>query len=539
MVTPRDPLVGRREELAFLRDRLAEARTGLGRVIILSEAGIGKTRLIEELVAAADGAQVGWGAAVDSAGMPAMWPWVRAVRHMPAPRMAVASVVAGTSRSEYRSADDASAAAFTADTGVVDALEEQARSAAGLMIVLDDLQWADGATLRLLERLAQEVRRLPMIVVGAHRDAAGGSLPAPIAHRADVLSLQPLTTAEAAALLSAAVTQSDPAAVRRAAELSGGSPLYLQTLARVAAEQLRGRAAWADVVGEAPELRHLVAAAMRAAGPDAAAAVTTLSVLGQDIDLDLAARLLGVGAPDAVVELLLPAVQAGLIGALSSSSSRVRLAHALVRGAVYASLTSQRRTALHRRAAELLEPLAIADDARAGAVAQHWDLAGEPGRALNWAVRAADAARAAGAHDEAVAYLELALRTIGRDSDAGEMHPDRAELLLSLARADYLAGRIGKSIEACELAADDGERTGRAEIVARSAIVVQGIGDPGVNRRLTELCQAGPARIRRRRRARAAGQGRGADGLRADRDRPLRGGRKLVAGRPRERGCQR
>ena len=58
---------------------------------------------------------------------------------------------------------------------------------------------------------------------------------------------------------------------------------------------------------------------------------------------------------------------------------------------------------------------------------------------------------------------------------------DRAELLLSLARVEYLAGRIGKSLDACVLAADEGERTGRAEIVARSAIVVQGIGDPAVN----------------------------------------------------------
>jgi DNA-binding CsgD family transcriptional regulator len=490
VATPRDPLVGRREELAFLRDRLAEARAGSGHVVLVcGQAGIGKTRLVEELTAAADGMQTGWGGALDDAGMPPLWPWIRAVRDLPAPRTAVASVVAGSALREYGSAEETVAATFAADTGVVDALGEQSRAGPGLLLVLDDMQWADGATLRLLERVASEARRLPMLVVGMHRDPAGGSLPGSIAHRAEVLSLRPLTQNEAAAVLSAAVEEADPAAVRRAAELSGGNPLYLATLTRVAAEQLRGRASWDDAVGEAPELRHLVAAAMRAAGPDAAHAVGALSVLGPEADMDLAARLLDAGSPGAVSELLLPAVPAGLVERLPSSATQVRFAHALVRSAVYASLPPQRRAALHGRAAELLEPLAIARDERAGAVAQHWERAGQPDRAVKWAVRAADAARAAGAHDEAVRYLEFALDTVDRGAGDDEIHVDRAELLLSLAREEYLAGRIGKSLDACVLAAGEGERTGRAEIVARSAIIVQGIGDPAVNLRLEDLCR--------------------------------------------------
>lgn len=490
MVTSRDPLVGRHEELAFLWDRLADARAGSGHVVLVcGPAGIGKTRLVEELAASADGMQIGWGGAVDHAGMPPLWPWIRAVRDFPAPSTALASVAAGAAQREYSSAEDTVAATFTADTGVVDALAEQSRTGPALLVVLDDLQWADGATLRLLERVAPEARRLPMLVVAMHRDPAGGSLPGSIAHRAEVLSLRPLTQNEAASVLSAAVEEADPAAVRRAAGLSGGSPLYLVTLARVAAEQLRGRASWGDAVGESPELRHLVAASMRAAGPDATRAVEALSVLGPEADLELVARLFGVGSPGAAIELLLPAVPAGLVEQLPPSATQVRFAHALVQSAVYASLPPQRRAAAHRKAAELLEPLAIAHDERAGAVAQHWDRAGQPDRAAKWAVRAADAARAAGAHDEAVWYLEFALGAIGRGAVDGEIHMDRAELLLSLARVEYLAGRIGKSLDACVLAADEGERTGRAGIVARSAIVVQGIGDPAVNQRLEDLCR--------------------------------------------------
>ena len=206
MVTSRDPLVGRHEELAFLRDRLADARAGSGHVVLVcGPAGIGKTRLVEELAASADGMQIGWGGAVDHAGMPPLWPWIRAVRDFPAPSTALASVAAGAAQREYSSAEDTVAATFTADTGVVDALAEQSRSGPGLLVVLDDLQWADGATLRLLERVAPEARRLPMLVVAMHRDPAGGSLPGSIAHRAEVLSLRPLTQNEAASVLSAAV----------------------------------------------------------------------------------------------------------------------------------------------------------------------------------------------------------------------------------------------------------------------------------------------------------------------------------------------
>ena len=122
-------------------------------------------------------------------------------------------------------------------------------------------------------------------------------------------------------------------------------------------------------------------------------------------------------------------------------------------------------------------------------MAPHWDRAGEPVRAAEWAIRAADAACAAGDHDEAVAYLTLALDTIDTHPSAEEIVADRADLLLSLAREQYLAGRIGNSLDACERAADDGERSGRPDTVARAAITVQGIGHAAINARIERLCR--------------------------------------------------
>ncbi|MGI5239850.1 hypothetical protein [Dactylosporangium sp. CA-139066] len=401
---------------------------------------------------------------------------------------------AGTSPRAYGSAEEAAAATFAGDTTVVDALAEHAATMSGLVVVVEDLQWADQATLRLLERVTTEVRRLPLLVLATVREGAGGSLPGALVRNAtDVRSLGPLTLGEAAELLTAAVERADPDAVRHAARLSGGSPLYLRTLSRTAADQLRGRAAWDEEVGEAPELRHLIAAAMRAAGSAAGQAVEALSVLGPEAEPEVLARLIEAGPAGAAVERLHPAVPAGLLAPLSSASGRIRFAHALVREAVYASLPPVRRAALHRRAAELLEPLAVARDERAGAVAHHWYRAGEPARAVGWAVRAADAARAAAAYEEAVSYLELALTAIDRGpadahgEEAGSI--DRAELLLDLARMQYLAGRIRPSVRTSEQAAGEGERTGRAQVVARAALVVQGIGNPEVNGQIERTCR--------------------------------------------------
>ena len=439
MVSRSDRLVGRREELAFLRRRLADARQGSGRVVVIcGPAGIGKTRLVEELVsdaeiAGSDDLAIGWGAALADSGMPPLWPWTRALRALPEPRAAIAAVVAGGVQGEFGTAEDAAAATFATDTAVIDALEAHLVHS-GTLLVLEDLQWADGASFRLLERVAAEIRRLPLLVIATHRDPAHVALRDLLARAGtEVVRLHPLSSQEAETLLATAVDGVDPAAARQAAAQSGGSPLYLRTLAQVAGEQLRGQASWAELT-DAPEFRHLVSAAMRAAGPIVSTAVEAASVLGTEAPAWLLAGLLGeesLGEESVaeVVALLRPAIPAGLLEISAAPGEEIRFAHALVRDAAYASLTPSRRANLHQRAAELLEPLAVGHDERAGMVARHWERAGRGDRAVEWAIPAADAARAAGAYDEAAAYLTLAL-------DASQPSP-AAQLIWTSTEPNY------------------------------------------------------------------------------------------------------
>ena len=134
MVTSRDPRsVGTRSWRSCGTGSLTHVRAPVMLSSSCGPAGIGKTRLVEELAASADGMQIGWGGAVDHAGMPPLWPWIRAVRDFPAPSTALASVAAGAAQREYSSAEDTvSADDFTADTGVVDALAEQSRTGSAL-----------------------------------------------------------------------------------------------------------------------------------------------------------------------------------------------------------------------------------------------------------------------------------------------------------------------------------------------------------------------------------------------------------------------
>jgi DNA-binding CsgD family transcriptional regulator len=483
-----EPFVGRRRELDLLRGRLAEAREGIGRlVLVTAPAGLGKTRLVEELAARAGDVPVAWGAAVDDAGMPPLWPWERALRDLPGPREALTH----TSRTGEGSADEVAAAEFVAQAGLLDALEEQARATRGLLLVLEDLHWADGPTTRLLDRLATVVRRVPVLAVATFRDTRrgpfGDALPGLVSRPgAELVALSPLTPQEAGELLSRALGGFAAASVREVVRRSGGSPLYLHTVARLGGSALG--------LAGAPELDHLVEAGMAAAGLSAVEAVQALSVLGGEADPELLAGLLEVPA-DTVATRLAPAVPAGLVQAPRPDDPTVRLAHALVRDAVYRRLDPALRARLHRAAAILVEHRAQADPRRAGEVAHHWTRGGEPVRSATWATRAAAAARDLGAFAEAAASLRLALDAVDRSDGAvggrfpGDDRVDRGALLLDLARAEYLSGRLDPAMAACRAAATEGERAGRAELVAQAAVVVQGIGHPALNRELDVLCR--------------------------------------------------
>jgi predicted ATPase len=151
-----------------LRRWRAEALTGHGRLVVLTgPPGIGKTRLAQELADGArrDGQRVLWGRAVGEQGAPPLWPWRR-----------ILAAVGGADQHDQLAGDtarseDLAAARFRAAAAAADALT--AAAAADLLAVLEDLHWADHASLFLLRELTAELPASHLLVLATCRDSAG------------------------------------------------------------------------------------------------------------------------------------------------------------------------------------------------------------------------------------------------------------------------------------------------------------------------------------------------------------------------------
>ncbi|WP_448627935.1 ATP-binding protein [Geodermatophilus sp. URMC 64] len=469
--------VGRTAELAELTGRIAAAADGRGGLLLLSgPAGIGKTRTVEEAVAAAPA--VAWGRCVDDPGAPPLWPWRRVTRTLPGVRAVMAGALSGVDE-----AADLDVARFALVATTTEALLDAAEPD-GLVVVLEDLHWADETSLRLLRHLAGELHGSRLLVVGTYRDPAGpagdrldGALPDLLRWPATrALPLAPLTEDDVRAYLPGAPADVVGAAHRR----SGGNPLYLRAVAR------------APVTGNGDggaELRHLVRTTLTALPPTVLDLLDTAAVLGEEVDAGRLAAVTG-RPPDEVRAALDVAVRAGVLTAVPDVPGRRRFAHAIVRDAIHGDLSPSTREELHRRAAEALEQFAGDDDTGAGVVAGHWlRAAAEPAtlrRAASWARRAAVAATRSLAFEEAARFLVTALDAADR---AGTEAWDRAELLLELATAEFRAGRFGEALEHAVAASDLAAACGRPELLAPAALTVHDIAAPGFPPAVLRMCE--------------------------------------------------
>jgi predicted ATPase len=489
-------LAGRDRELTALRQWLSEALAGRGRLAVLTgPPGIGKTRLAEEL---ADGArrcgqQVVWGRAVEDRGAPPLWPWRRILQAVGGDQDQYR--LAGGGDPDNARSDDLAAARFRAAAAAADAITAAAR-AADLLIVLEDLHWADHASLFLLRELAAELPSSRLLVLATCRDTAEDPWRTTLGELArlpglQVMHLAPLSEAAVDEILHAASVAVGPGLVRLVHARSEGNPLYVATLARVLAAQPGtgyDTDAVARIAGSSAEVSRLVSSLSDGLDGSAQDLLAAASVLGTEFDAGLAAAICGVsqGMPAA---LLAAAQVRGLVSRVPNRPDSWRFTHALVRDGIYASLRDDRRIDLHRRAAAVLEPVAREAPERGGEVAAHLlrsasDRAGmRP--AVGWAAAAVQAATSALAFEDAAGYLAMALAA----AEAADISDtERAELLIELATAEYRAGQLGISLQHAVTAADAAERHGRLDLLAEAALVVRGIGHHPVAATLLGLC---------------------------------------------------
>ncbi len=281
------------------------------------------------------------------------------------------------------------------------ALESIATTQAGAAIFLDDLHWADSATLDLLATLAGSLEETPMLVLGAYRtDEIPRAHPLP-RMRTDLrrgarlreIVIEPLDRTETAALAAGLLAGTPGAALLHALyDRTLGVPFFVEELAGalLLAGRLRpDRGGDLELAGdgwEAPipaSVRDAVLLRAESLTDMAPLALEIAAVAGVIFDLDLVGQL----APGGDSTLHEP-LERGLLVELPNQPGRAAFRHALVREAIYGDIIWTRRRALHHQVAEQLELRGES----AVLVAEHWQLAGETDQARAALLAAADAA---------------------------------------------------------------------------------------------------------------------------------------------------
>ncbi|WP_192582584.1 helix-turn-helix transcriptional regulator [Streptomyces triticiradicis] len=471
--------VGRADELASLARRIEAAADGTGSVVLLAgPAGIGKSTLAAEALrrhADPSGHTVVRGHCSRNEVAPPLWPWQRALRHAGVdPRLSAGQSV----RTSFAPAD-AAEARFLELARMSEALTAAAAERP-LFILLEDLHWADTASLDLLSQVARQGDNHGLLVLGTVRepvpDEAAGALTDLRRYGADTLRLTPFSKTEVAQCLGARAPGAMEA-VEEAYRRTGGLPLLVATLRTYANENL-GTVVSGLLAGLTAEQREVVRAA---------------AVLGERLEPGLLAAVLPESDETVVAEALTAAWHAGFLTAAGTTADTGRaylFAHDLVREEVLGRTAPAATRALHRAAAEALEleQASVGDPAEPARIAAHWQRAGrEPAfraAAARWSRTAAELARGQHAYDDAARHLAHAAAALT------SADPDRAAVLVELARAEYLCGRYDACLRHCAEGATEAREAGRPELLADIALVLQGVSFPKASEAVIRLCRA-------------------------------------------------
>lgn len=460
-------LVGRARETRLLDELLADVRGGAARWLVLTgPAGIGKTRLAEELVARMRslGGRDAWARCSEEDGAPAWWPIRQLVRALGDDPDTLLVPPAGI---------DADAARFAVYERVA-TLVATAASPAGaasppgvaggpLVIVVDDAQWADPTSARCLAHLVGALRGAPVAFALTLRDGEAGAAIAPLlaalarsdGHRQ--LAVGPLARADVRVLATAVA--GEELSEREAGELArrtGGNPLFVCEYARLPSD--------AREQGDTPlAVQSVLGRRLAGLEPEILQVLRAAAVIGDVVDLPALTATLGMDA-DVVADLLDEAADESVL-VPSQDTAGYAFAHGLLRDEILAGMPAMRRRRLHARVASTL----TGDDGdRVSRRAQHLVAAlgvVEPGEVVEACRAAARVAEQRWSSEVAAEWWAEALRVY----DLQPTGDDRDELLVAQVAGLARAGRGQTVLNVVDAALLDAARAGRARTVGRLA----------------------------------------------------------------------
>jgi class 3 adenylate cyclase/tetratricopeptide (TPR) repeat protein len=500
--------VGRLDERAELSEIAAAAEAGHRQVALISgEPGIGKSRLAGQ--AAIDlhsrGAAVLFGRSTEDVDPPHR-PWAEALSHYVehGPQSVIERHVDRHGGELMRLAPglaervpgvpeprntDAETERYMLRAAAIGMLVEACREQA-VVVLLDDVQWADSQSLALLKHLVSSTADVELLVLGTHRESeltrghplnqVLGDLRREEGVRR--IRLTGLESDEVGALMESALGEPLPddrtELVDEISRETDGNPFFVGELLRHLDEAggVSGGdgGQWASPgalgnVGLPQSIREVVTSRAERLGTDTASLLSTAAVIGRDFDLELLAQATGRGQ-DEVLDSLDGAIRGALL-LEGRSPGRFTFAHSLVNNTLYEELGATRRAQIHRRVAEAIEEMCGADPGgRAEELAWHWLRTTTPQmplKAAEHSIKAGERALDALAPAEALEWFQRAIEVLDQTSDADPSQ--RCDAVTGLGDAQRQLGdpEYGDTLlEACELAKElgDGPRIARAAL---------------------------------------------------------------------------
>jgi DNA-binding CsgD family transcriptional regulator/tetratricopeptide (TPR) repeat protein len=516
--------------MGSLKAALEDTLSGRGRLVMLvGEPGIGKTRTSQELAAYATlkGAQVLWGRCHAAEGAPPYWPWVQVVRsylreydpeqlrsQMGAGAADIAEVVPEVRERlpdlQPPPALEPQQARFRLFDSITKFFQ-QASQAQPLVVVLDNLHWADRPSLLLLEFLAQEIAESRLLLVGTYRDSEltrqhpltqtlGELAREPLLRR---VPLRGLSEEEVGRFIQATSGFAPPGDLVRAVHgQTGGSPLFMTEVVRLLVQEgelAPGQAnegqSWSILIPAS--VREVIGRRLDRLSERCNQVLSIASVIGREFELRLLERLMDQQSGDELLEALEEALAARVIEELPNVVGRYQFAHVLIQDTLARELSAARRARLHRRIGEALEELYAGNiEVHAAELAYHFAqavVADSSEKLVHYSLLAGEQAVASYAWEDALAHFQQALAAKeGRSPvGAGQALPwgsqgsassaptgpavdaETAALLFGLARAQFATLERHRLQEAMASLRRAFDYYAEAEDVARAVAVAE------------------------------------------------------------------
>ena len=502
---PKSMFVGRDDDLRVLQAAWEDVTGGKRRLVFVAgEPGIGKTRLATEfaLDVHTTGSTVLYGRCDEEAIAPYR-PFVEALRHYVnacpvddlveklGPRAAelcrlvpeiekrlgiVPDAVSSDSDGErYR--------LFEAVAVTLAAISESDP----LVLLLDDLQWADRPTLLLLKHIVRAPEPARLLIIGTYRDTD--------LHRGHRLSdilgdlrrerlfervlLRGLAEENVGSIVNAWTGAAVPPEFTHAVHAeTEGNPFFVEEVLRHLQETgaiAPGRYEFGPDAGLPEGLREVIGRRLSRLSAECNRALSFASIFGRDFHFEPLMAITGLGAEE-LLDALDEAVEAQVIREVSDAVGRYSFGHAVIRQALYGELTTTRRVRLHRLAGDSLAAIYGADaEDHYAELARHYfeaAVAGSAEQAITYSRKAGECAIGKVAWEEAIDHFERALHVID-DHESEVDARSRFELLLALGDAQRRAGEPREALPTLERAAAAARSLGDGPGVAQAAIAYE------------------------------------------------------------------